>query len=230
MVARPSPHANRGHVTIPRIEEQALETVESALDGQISTVEAACALLPLLAMTRDLVSDEDFDLLRAIESETDHLPIGRVREHWHPDSLQEKDRELARYEGFLHEQMISTCQHIRRTLLLRKLVIDRHLNVAERRVVVPVRRQEVAAILRSILRADSVFPAAGREGIAYEGATIGRISSGVQITLSRNDPVHPQVIADRRVEHYDDLDTAIEAFIDWEWSEGIDGVLIESGS
>lgn len=217
-------------MTIPRVEEQALETAESALDGQIGTVEAAHALLPLLAINRDLASDEDFDLMRAIESETDDLPIGRVREHWHPDSLKEKDRELARCEGIWHEEIIAACQRIRRTLLLRKLVVDRHLNVAERRVVVPVRRQDVVAILRSILRAESVFPAEGHEGIAYEGATIGRISSGVQITLNRNDPVHPQVVACRRVEHYDDLDTAIEAFIDREWSEGIDGVLIESAS
>jgi hypothetical protein len=200
------------------------------LDGQIGTAGAARARLPLLAMNTDLASDEDFDLMRAIESETDDLPTSGVREHWHPDSLQEKDCELARCEGIWHEQMIATCQRIRRRLLLRKLVVDRHLNGVERRAVVPVRRQEVAAILRSILRADLVFPAEGREGIAYEGATIGQVSSGVQITLCRNDPVHPQVIAYRRVEHYDDPDTAIEAFIDWEWSEDIDGVLIESGS
>ena len=104
-----------------------------------------------------------------------------------------------------------------------------HLSVTERQFVVPVRRQEVVAVLRSILQADSVLPAKGRDGIAYEGAIIGQVSFRAQITLSRNGPVHPQTIVECRAEHYDDLNAAIEAFIDCEWSKGIDGVLIESG-
>lgn len=217
-------------MTINRLEEQALETVESVLNGRIGTVEAAHALLPILQLNFDLASQEDFDLIRAIESETDNLPVGRVREHWHPDSLREKDHELARCEGRWREQMVPACQHIQRTLLLRKLIVDRHLNVAERQLVVQVRRQEVVAILRSILRANSVFPEEGREGFAYEGATIGRVSSGAQITHSRTHAVHPQTVAERRIDRYENLDVAIEAFIDREWSEGIDGIPVVSTS
>lgn len=84
-----------------RSEAQVLEAVESALDGRMGMVEAAHALLPLLTRNSDLASQGDFDLIRGIESETDDLPIGRVREHWHLDSLREKDRELARCEGDL---------------------------------------------------------------------------------------------------------------------------------
>src|ERR1035438_1626155 len=87
---------NRGLVTINRLVGQALETVEAVLDGRICITEAARALLPLLRTNSDLASREDFDLIRAIESETDDLPIGRVREHWHPDSLREKDCEIER--------------------------------------------------------------------------------------------------------------------------------------
>jgi hypothetical protein len=206
-------------------EERALETVDSALDGCIGIVEAAHALLPLL--NSDWASQDDFNLMRAIESETDDLPIGRVREHWHPDSLPEKDREIARCDGLWREHMISACQRIRRTLLLRRLVLNRHLNVAERQIVGSVRRHEVLAILRSLLLANSVFPPEGREGFFYEGATIGRVSSGVQITLSRAYAVHPQRIAERRIERYEDLDAAIEAFVDLEWSQGIDGIPID---
>jgi len=212
-----------------RLEEKALEIVESALAGRTGVIEAAHSLLPILRMNADLAPQEDFDLMRAIESETDDLPVGRVREHWHPDSLREKDLEIARCEGIWHELVISNCQRLRRTLLLRKLIVDGHLNVAERELVIPVRRQEVAAIIHSILRADSVFPAKGREGFAYEGATIGLVSSGAQITYSRNHPVHPQLVAGRRVERYEDLDAAVEAFIDCEWRKGIDGIPIEPG-
>ena len=218
---------SRGRVAINRLEEQAQETVEAVLDERIGIAEATRALLPLLRTNSDLASREDFDLIRAIESETDDLPIGRVREHWHPDSLQEKDCELARCEGLLREQMMSACLRIRRTLLLRKLVVNQHLNVAERPLVGPVRRHEIAAILHSLLRANGVFPVEGHEGFAYEGAIIGRVSSGAELTHSRTHPMHPQTIAERRVERYKSLDPAIEAFIDCEWSAGIDGIPIE---
>jgi hypothetical protein len=221
---------SRGLVTITRLEAQALETVEAVLSGRIGTVEAAQALLPLLQLNSDLASQADFNLIRAIESETDDLPVGRVRQHWHPDSLREKDHELARCEGLWHEKMMLACQRIRRTLLLRKLIVDRHVNVAERQLIVQVRRQEVVAILRSILRANSVFPEEGREGFAFEGATIGRVSSGAQIMHSRTHAVHSQTIAERRIDRYENLDVAIEAFIDREWSDGIDGILVVSTS
>jgi hypothetical protein len=214
-------------MAVNRSAERALETVESALGGRIGMVEAAHALLPLLRMNSDFASQDDFDLIRAIESETDDLPIGRrVREHWHPNSLREKDRELVRCEGLWHEQMESACQRIRRMLLVRMLVLNRHLSVAERQLLGPVQKREVASILRSILRGDGVFPAEGREGFAYEGVIIGRVSSGAQITHSRTYADRPQIIAERRVEHYGSLDAAIEAFIDCEWAEGIDGVPI----
>ncbi|MGA9673334.1 MAG: hypothetical protein WBQ94_29355 [Terracidiphilus sp.] len=181
-------------------------------------------------MDSDLASKEDLDLICGIASETDDLPTGRVREHWHPDSLREKDCELARCEELWHEKMLLTCKRIRRTLLLRKLVVNRHLDVAERQFVGLVRTREVAAILRSLVLADSVFPAEGREGFAYEGVTIGRVSCGAQIIFSRTHALHPQSIAERRVERYEDLDAAIQAFIDHEWGEGIDGIPIEPTS
>jgi hypothetical protein len=208
-------------------EERALETVDSALDGRIGIVEAAHALLPLLRMNSDLASQDDFNLIRAVESETDDLPIGQVRDHWHPDSLIEKDREIARSDGLWRKPMMLARQRIRRTLLLRRLVRNRHLNVAERQIVGSVRRHEVLAILRSLLIANSVFPPEGREGFVYEGASIGLVSSGAQIMLSRADVIHPQRIAERRIERYEDLDAAVEAFVDLEWSQGIDGIPIE---
>lgn len=86
------------------------------------------------------------------------------------------------------------------------------------------------AILHSILREDSVFPAEGREGLAYEGATIGLFSSGAQITHRRTHPLHPETVAERRIDNYNDLEAAIEAFIDSEWNKGIDGLSIRAGS
>lgn len=208
-----------------RLESQALEAVQSALDGESSMLEAAHALRSLLPRMRpDLVSRDDINLVVAIDSETDHLPIGPVRQLWHPDSLAEKDRDIARYEEHCTEKMRSACERIRRTLLLERLVVTRHLNVSERSLVGPVERREVSAILKSLLLAESVFPSEGREGFAYEGTIIGRTSAGAEIIHSRAYASEPQRIAERRVDPYPDVDSAIESFIDSEWPDGIDGI------
>jgi hypothetical protein len=206
--------------------ERALQVTQSVAEGEIGSIEAAHALLPILFLNPGLASEEDFNFIRGVESETDHLPTGRLRAEWHPDYLPEKDREVASCDAIWGNQIREVCGRIRRSLLLRKLVVARHVNVAERRVLGNVGREEVANVLRSILLKDSVFPLAGREGVIYEGAILGLNSSGAQITLSRARVDNPGIMAQRRVDKYRDVDEAIEAFIDLEWASGIDGIAI----
>jgi hypothetical protein len=59
-----------------------------------------------------IVSEADFNSICGIDSETDHLPIGRVREHWHQDKLPEKDREIAHCEGLYRDQVHAVCERI----------------------------------------------------------------------------------------------------------------------
>jgi hypothetical protein len=211
-------------MAIQREEERGLQTVQAVLDKQMSILEAAHGLLPLLQMNPALASQDDFNLVRAIASETDDLPIGRLRELWHPDSLAEKDREIKRLERLWHEQVLSACERIRRMLLLRKLVLDRHLSLSERHIVGVVARQEVVAILKSLLLTEGVFPIEGREGFGYEGTFVGRVSSGAQLIRTRTYPANPHAVAEHRVDHFQNIDAAIEAFIDCEWNNGIDGI------
>src|SRR5215469_7510566 len=69
-----------------------------------------------------------------------------------------------------------------------------------------------------------VFPSEGREGYGYEGIFLGRLSSGAELVRSRTYATNSQAGAGRRVDHFQDIDAAIEAFIDCEWNKGIDGV------
>jgi hypothetical protein len=149
------------------LQEQALQVTQFALDGQMGIVETAHSLMSLLRSYPDLVSQDDFNLIRAIETETDHLPIGRVRALWHPDYLPAKDREIERCDKLWHDRMLPACERIRRALLLRKLILNGHLNVSERGVIEPAGRNEVAAAVKSILLEEGVFPIAGREGVVY---------------------------------------------------------------
>jgi hypothetical protein len=38
-----------------------------------------------------------------IDCETDTLPIGEVRQHWSPEALERKDREIVEVENFYRE-------------------------------------------------------------------------------------------------------------------------------
>jgi len=63
------------------------------------TVEAARRLYSLLSRHPEFTSEEDFNLVRAIESQTDDLPLGQVRDLWDPVVLAEKDAESVRCEA-----------------------------------------------------------------------------------------------------------------------------------
>jgi hypothetical protein len=95
-----------------RKTEQVREIAEAVLAGRIRTIQAARMLLPFVHPDNPFASTEDRNLIRAIESETDHLPFGDVRAEWNPDVLAEKDREIAEYESFRQESMKRACERI----------------------------------------------------------------------------------------------------------------------
>jgi hypothetical protein len=69
------------------------------LEGRAGLIEVSrdlCACAARLRADRD----PDFLLFRAIDSETDHLPIGKFREGWAADSLLIKDQEIRSVEEF----------------------------------------------------------------------------------------------------------------------------------
>jgi hypothetical protein len=93
-------------------EARAIFAANQLLSGRIGALEAVRLLLPLLHQDSTIVSQSDFNSIRGIDSETDHLPIGRVREEWHPEYLPEKDREIARCEGFYRDRVRAVCERI----------------------------------------------------------------------------------------------------------------------
>ncbi|MGD0348044.1 MAG: hypothetical protein ABSA85_14875 [Terracidiphilus sp.] len=107
---------------------------------------------------------------------------------------------------------------------MRKLVVDGHVNVAERQSLGVVYRQEVKDIVNSILRQDGAFPNHGATKAVYEGATLAQVDSNIQITWERPSLWEPFTVAERRIETFAAADAAIERFIDSEWRTGIDGI------
>jgi hypothetical protein len=85
------------------------QIAQNFLEKDIGALEAVRALLPLLQLDSTLVSREDRKSILAISRETDDLPVGRVREVWHPDQLAEKDKEIEKYEKLFGETVRSIC-------------------------------------------------------------------------------------------------------------------------
>ena len=82
------------------------------LKEEIGILEATRAILPLLHSDPEIIGLDDYNLFRAIESETDELPIGKVRAEWNSDALREKDLEIARCEELWRDQVRSACERL----------------------------------------------------------------------------------------------------------------------
>ena len=99
----------------PGAVRKVVEIAQAMIDSRLGVVEGS----RLLAGLRFEVCEEDFDPdflpFVGIDSETDHLPLGKVREHWDPTALAEKDAELEKAETFDRDTALAAC----RALLIR---------------------------------------------------------------------------------------------------------------
>lgn len=85
------------------------------LAGQMSVIEASRELAPL----RHGVDGEFAEVLlhfAGIDSETDSLPIGGVRQYWNPESLKAKDLEIDAAERFYRDTAIKAATKLLRLL------------------------------------------------------------------------------------------------------------------
>ncbi len=81
------------------------------LDGRSGVIETARAMCPLAFWTK-VDREPEFQLFRAISSETDHLPIGEVRTHWAPDALAREDVFIQAAEGLWKQQAITAAAQL----------------------------------------------------------------------------------------------------------------------
>ena len=86
-------------------------TAEAVLRGDVPILEAARSLTSALIDTR-LTRSGPACFFNSASSETDDLPLGRVREHWEAAALREKDRQAAAYEARIRDQFLVACREI----------------------------------------------------------------------------------------------------------------------
>lgn len=113
-----------------------------------------------------------------------------------------------------------------RESLIKKLLQNLHVTVAERQVLGALHEREVAETIKAILEEQGAFPRPRSGKIVFEGAVITANKGQLDITWARAYPLNPTIVAKHRRETFTDLDAAIRAYIDSEWPRGIDGIPI----
>jgi hypothetical protein len=81
------------------------------LEGRLGVIEAARELSRLAHWT-DLRSDDDLTTFMVIDSETDTLPVGNVRQYWSAEALQHKEPEILHAEELHREVALESAERL----------------------------------------------------------------------------------------------------------------------
>jgi hypothetical protein len=106
-------HENRHNEEYMKAKRAEVASLAKALMvGEIGIIEGSRKLCNLKYEVSEDDGDPDFTQFAAIESETDHLPVGPVREHWSPEALLRKDLEIKKVEDFYRSRIVEPCKKL----------------------------------------------------------------------------------------------------------------------
>lgn len=97
---------------VATVRVRAAETARSMIDGNLSFLEGARVLSSLRHDAEVSDGDDDFMAFVVIDSETDDIPIGEVRQHWSIDALNKLDPEIKEAEEWARGVGFEACQSL----------------------------------------------------------------------------------------------------------------------
>jgi hypothetical protein len=233
-------------VAVAKARQQAVDISSEVLAGQLDYILGARQLVDLRFFVDVPENDPDFLVFVAIDSETDALPVGRVREQWAPSALVSLEPELARARDWAREQGEGAFRNVvarfsqlgRRAPSLHsdtdaehlalELLETLHLSVPERGTVprggIPF--STVVAAVSARLEATSWFPKAIDPGRDFgEGARIERRGTELWVHeqhesgVGRFGPIQSRRVAS--------IQEAVRRYIEANHGSPIDGVKID---
>lgn len=80
-------------------------------DGEIGVIEG-CREILIYQDRLHAQDTEEFRIFLGIDSESDGLPIGRVRMHWSASALKQKDTEIKAFEDFYRPRAVDAAMRI----------------------------------------------------------------------------------------------------------------------
>ena len=88
---------------VSEVRSRIVKIAQLLLDEKLSYIEGARQICSLRVDAEVPERDSDFDAFIVIESETDDLPIGSVREHWSATALRKLGPEIEEAEHWARE-------------------------------------------------------------------------------------------------------------------------------
>jgi hypothetical protein len=95
-----------------RARREVVELARAMLRGEISVLLGARRMQPYRWKTAVDERDEDFLAFVSIESQEDHLPVGRARQNWSAAALARLEPELRDAEAFHRPAALKACESL----------------------------------------------------------------------------------------------------------------------
>ena len=111
--------SNGGHLSHEEYTErqvQRLLTTAKAVHNATLGIVLGSREIARLVRALDLQDEQVARPFIAVDSETDHLPVGPERAHWSAEALAEKDTEIAEYESEARERILAAADDLVRWL------------------------------------------------------------------------------------------------------------------
>ena len=102
-----------------RAEARTRVAIKAFLAGKVGAAETCLAISPARYWDPTFLSEDDKKLITVVTSETDHLPVGKLRDNWHPDFLPAKLQELTRYEVTIEKDVRDLCERLLEAMTLK---------------------------------------------------------------------------------------------------------------
>jgi hypothetical protein len=79
--------------------------------GKETVIEGSRNMLKYRLWMRE-EQNKDFDIFVVVGTQSDHLPVGSVRQYWAPDALLQKDKEILKLEDLYRVRVIRSATRI----------------------------------------------------------------------------------------------------------------------
>ena len=92
--------------------EKVVETAKGIISGEIGVIEGSRKLSSLRFDVTDVDHDPDFIPFVAIDSESDHIPLGSVRDRWSETGIAKMDLERKETEDHYRKWAIEASEKL----------------------------------------------------------------------------------------------------------------------
>ncbi len=96
-------------------KQKAIEIATAVINGTVNPIEG-CRQLWHMKYDIGMENDENFNLFTAVDSETDHLPLGSQKDQCSTSYLERVQREERQYLESARDDIVQACKEIIRKL------------------------------------------------------------------------------------------------------------------